>query len=185
MMVQGHKWNTADTVTSMRIVFSFVLLFLPMPSIGFLTIYTFIGLTDVLDGWLARKTGTSSEFGAKLDSLADLLFYGILLLRLFPTLRDALPAAVWYVVTAILLVRILAYTTAVVKFHRFAALHTWLNKLTGGAVFLLPYVFALSTGVVYGWAVCFLALTASLEELMMHLFQKEYCADSKSLFRRK
>lgn len=182
MINKRHKWNTADTVTSMRIVFSFVLLMLPVTSPEFILIYTLIGLTDVLDGWLARKTGTVSDFGARLDSIADLLFYGILLFRLLPTLWLALPRAVWYVVSAVLLVRVLAYTTAAVKYHRFASLHTWLNKLTGGAVFLLPYVFAVSNGVAYGWAVCFLALAAAMEELTIHLFQKEYSADRKSLF---
>lgn len=181
-MNKRHKWNTADTVTSMRIVFSFVLLMLPVTSPEFILIYTLIGLTDVLDGWLARKTGTVSDFGARLDSVADLLFYGILLLRLLPTLWLALPQAIWYVVGAVLLVRVLAYTTAAVKYHRFASLHTWLNKLTGGSVFLLPYVFAVSDGVAYGWAVCLLALAASLEELTIHLFQKEYAADRKTLF---
>ena len=182
MMKKRHKWNTADTVTSMRIVFSFVLLMLPVTSPEFILIYTLIGLTDVLDGWLARKTGTVSDFGARLDSVADLLFYGILLFQLLPTLWLALPRAVWYVVSAVLLVRVLAYTTAAVKYHRFASLHTWLNKLTGGAVFLLPYVFAVSSGVTYGWAVCFLALAAALEELTIHLSQKEYCADRKTIF---
>ena len=182
MMNKRHKWNTADTVTSTRIVFSFVLLMLPVSSTEFILIYTLIGMTDVLDGWLARKTGTASEFGARLDSIADLLFYGILLFRLLPALWLALPAAVWYVVSAVLFVRVLAYTTAAVKYHRFASLHTWLNKLTGGAVFLLPYVFAVSSGVTYGWAVCFLALAAALEELTIHLSQKEYCADRKTIF---
>ena len=171
-MIHGHKWNTADTCTSMRIVFSFVLLILPIASNRFLVTYTIIGLTDVLDGWLARKTGTASEFGTKLDSIADLLFYGILLLRLFPYLWESLPAAVWYVVAVILFVRVLAYTTAAVKYHRFASLHTWLNKLTGVGVFLLPYVFALSTGIVYSWVVCVLALAAALEELAIHLCRK-------------
>lgn len=182
MMNKRHKWNTADTVTSVRIACSFVLLKLPMSSPEFILIYTLVGLTDVLDGWLARKTGTASDFGAKLDSIADLLFYGMLLFRLFPVLWLSLPAAVWYVVSAVLLVRVLAYTTAAVKYHRFASLHTWLNKLTGGAVFLLPYVFAVSSGVTYGWAVCFLALAAALEELTIHLSQKEYCADRKTIF---
>ena len=183
-MVQGHKWNIADTFTSIRIGLSFVLLIPPIPSNIFLLLYTLIGSTDVLDGWLARKTGTSSEFGAKLDSIADLLFYGILLARLLPVLWHTLPSAVWYVAAAALLARALAYTTAAAKYHRFAALHTWLNKLTGGAVFLLPYALAVSSGVVYGWAVCFLALAAALEELTIHLLQKEYCTDRKSLFLR-
>ena len=74
------------------------------------------------------------------------------------------------------------YATAYYKYHRFAALHTWLNKLTGVAVFLLPYALATSAGIVYGWAVCLLALAASAEELMIHLCRTEYCPDRKSFF---
>ena len=174
----------ADTVTSLRMAASLVLLALPLRSAWFLAVYTLTGLTDVLDGWLARKTGTASEFGAKLDSMADLLFYGVLLLRFFPVLRQALPMTIWYAVAVILLVRLAAYAAAGIKYHRFASLHTRLNKLTGGAVFLLPYVLALSTGVTYSWFVCALALAASLEELAIHFCQRDYCADRKSIFQK-
>lgn len=181
MMIYGHKWNMADTITSLRIAFSLFLL-LPMPSAVFYTVYTLTGLTDILDGWLARKTGKASAFGARLDSIADLMFYSILLFRLFPVLWQVLPVSIWYAVAAILFIRLAAYATAAVKYRRFASLHTWLNKLTGGAVFLLPYVFAVSTGVVYSWAVCILAFFASLEELIIHLRQKTYCADRKTVW---
>lgn len=180
----NHKWNTADTITSVRIAASLFLLFLPLGSVGFLAVYTLTGLTDVLDGWLARKTGTVSDFGARLDSAADLLFYAILLLRLSPVLWRLLPASIWYAVAAIVLVRLAAYVTAAVKYHRFAALHTWLNKLTGAAVFLLPYMLALTTGTVYSWALCVLALAASVEELVIHLFLPGYRADRKTVFHR-
>ena len=73
---QAHQWNTADTITSVRIAASLVLLFFSLDYTWFLIIYTITGLTDALDGWLARRTGTASEFGARLDSIADLLFYG-------------------------------------------------------------------------------------------------------------
>ncbi len=181
---ESHKWNMADTITSVRMAASLLLLFLPLRSAWFLTVYTLAGLTDALDGWLARKTGTASDFGARLDSVADLLFYAVLLLRLFPVLWRTLPAAVWYAVAVILLVRLAAYITAAIKYHRFASLHTWLNKLTGAAVFLLPCVLAVSTGIVYSWTVCVLAFTASLEELAIHLCRKDYCADRKSIFQR-
>ena len=167
----------ADTVTSLRMAASLVLLALPLRSAWFLAVYTLTGLTDVLDGWLARKTGTASEFGAKLDSMADLLFYGVLLLRFFPVLRQALPMTIWYAVAVILLVRLAAYAAAGIKYHRFASL----NKLTGGAVFLLPYVLALSSGVTYSWFVCALALAASAEELAIHLCRKKYRADRRSI----
>lgn len=178
---QVHKWNTADTITSVRIAASLFLLFLPLRSAGFLGVYTLAGLTDALDGWLARKTGTASDFGARLDSIADLVFYAVLLLRLFPLLWRTLPVAIWYVVAGILLARLAAYAVAAIKYHRFASLHTWLNKLTGVGIFLLPYVFAVSTGVGYSWAVCVLALAASLEELAIHLCRKDYWTDRKSI----
>ena len=80
-----HNWNVANTVTSMRMAASLFLLFLPLKSIWFLVIYTIAGLTDVLDGWLARKTGRASEFGARLDSISDLLLYSVLLARVSDT----------------------------------------------------------------------------------------------------
>ena len=159
------------------------LLFLPLGSVRFLAAYTLAGLTDALDGWLARKTGTASPFGARLDSIADLLLYGILMLRLFPVLWKIFPGTIWYAVAAIVLVRLAAYAVAFHKYHQIAALHTWLNKLTGVAVFLLPYVLAVSAGIAYGWAVCLLALAAAVEELMIHLFRAEYSPNRKSFFR--
>ena len=179
---ENHKWNTADTITAVRMVSSLFLLFLPLRSAVFLTVYTLTGLTDALDGWLARKTGTASDFGARLDSIADLLFYTVLLLRLFPVLWRTLPVVIWYAVAVMFLVRLAAYAVAAIKYHCFAALHTWLNKLTGVAVFLLPYALAVSTGIVYSWAVCILAFAASLEELAIHLWRPAYRADRKSIF---
>ena len=182
-MIMGskrHNWNMADTVTTVRMVASLFLLFFPTKSIWFLVIYTFSGLTDVLDGWLARKSGRASEFGARLDSIADLLFCSVLLIRLFPVLYQKLPGEIWYAVSGIVLVRLGAYVVAAVKYHRFASLHIWLNKLTGAAVFLLPYVLLASSIVVYSWAVCILAFVASTEELAIHLLRTDYLADRKS-----
>ena len=155
---------------------------LPFFSFKFLVVYTLTGLMDALDGWLARRSGTASDFGAKLDSIADLLFYGIVLFRLAPVLWQTLPTAIWYAAAVILLARLAAYTAAAIKFHHFASLHTWLNKLTGAALFLLPYILAISAGVAYSWLVCILAFASSLEELAIHLRRPDYRADRKSIF---
>lgn len=176
-----HEWTLADSMTALRILASGCLLVLPMGSMWFLAVYTLAGLTDALDGWVARKTGTSSEFGARLDSIADLLFYGILLFRLFPVLCRRLPGEIWYAVGAILLIRLMAYGIAAAKYHRFASLHTWLNKLTGGAIFLLPYVLSGPGGIGYSWGVCLIAFAASAEELAIHLFGNGYDAGRKTI----
>ena len=69
-------------------VSTLLLLFLTPKSPVFFAVYSLTGLTDALDGWLARKTGTASDFGARLDSIADLLFYGIVMFRFFPFLNQ-------------------------------------------------------------------------------------------------
>lgn len=181
---KARKWNMADTVTSVRIAASAILVFLTPISPAFLAVYTLAGVTDALDGWLARRAGTVSDFGARLDSIADLIFYGAVLIRLVPILRQAMPGEIWYVAAGALLLRLAAYCTAAVKYRRFASLHTYMNKLTGAAVFLLPYILVFSTGVVYGWIICALGCAASSEELAIHLCREEYCADIKTIFQK-
>ena len=171
----------ADTITTVRIAASLFLLFPPLHSAGFLALYALTGLTDVLDGWLARKTGTASDFGAKLDSIADLLFFAVMLIRLFPVLLKVLSVQIWYAVAGILILRLIAYCVAAIKYRRFAPLHTWLNKLTGGAVFLLPYMLVFSSGTEYSWALCALACAASFEELVIHLSRESYDGNTKSI----
>lgn len=178
---ERHQWNIADDMTLVRMAASVLLFFLSLGSCWFFLAYTIAGLTDALDGWLARRTGKASEFGAKLDSVADLLFYGVLLVRFFPVLWRSLPGEIWFAVTAVVLIRLASYIVAAVKYRRFAALHTWLNKLTGFGVFLLPFMLAFTDGVAYGWTVCALALAASAEELAIHLSWNNYCANRKSI----
>jgi CDP-diacylglycerol--glycerol-3-phosphate 3-phosphatidyltransferase len=51
----------------------FVFLILPRPAADWLALFLFLfaSLTDYLDGWLARKWGQVSRFGAMLDPIAD------------------------------------------------------------------------------------------------------------------
>lgn len=181
----AHRWNAADSVTMARMALAVVLVFLPLKSWGFHVVYALAGLTDAMDGWLARRTGTASDFGARLDSIADLLFFGVLLIRLMPVLWASFPAEIWMALAAVLLVRLAAYGVAAARYRRLVALHTWLNKLTGAAVFLLPYALAMTTGVVYSWGLCILAFAASAEELVIHLCQPGYQSDRKSVFQQK
>ena len=70
-----------------RIFLSLALLFLEPLSLSFYAMYIACGLSDMLDGFIARKTGTTSTLGAKIDSLADLVMAGVLLVILLPILN--------------------------------------------------------------------------------------------------
>lgn len=170
-------------ITFLRIVGALVLFWLAPLSAVFYIVYTLCGLSDLLDGMVARLTGQQSEFGAKLDSLSDLLFYSVMLIKLLPTLWELLPRAIWIAVGAIILIRSMAYMVAAVRYRRFASLHTYMNKATGLVLFVVPYCLKFSFAVGYCMFVCVVAALASTEELLMHLFAKQYNGNTKTLWK--
>lgn len=173
--------NIPCLITSIRIVGSFLMLFTMPFSSAFYIIYTLSGVSDVLDGYVARKTNQSSEFGAKLDSIADIFFYMVMVFKIFPVLLIKLPFGFWCAVLMVVILRICAYIVAVVKFRCFASLHTYLNKLTGFASFTLPYVAPFKA--LFGFCIvtCIFSAIAWSEELIIHIKSKEYNPNVKTL----
>lgn len=176
------KQHLPNLITCLRLIGTVGLLFTRPLSESFFVVYIFTGLTDVLDGFLARLTKTTSEFGAKLDSIADLLFYGVMLIKLMPILRERLTVGVWIAIGAVLIVRTVAYAAALIRYHRFASLHTYLNKLTGASVFLYPFALLLPIAVPAACIVCGIAIAASVEEFLIHLLSPEYASGVKTIF---
>ena len=86
----------ANALTVSRIVLSIALLAPPALSPAFLLICALAGVTDMLDGYVARRTGTESELGARLDSIADLILVVICLVKILPAIT--VPATVACVV---------------------------------------------------------------------------------------
>lgn len=170
-----------NIITLFRLIGTIGLLFIKPFSAVFYVVYSLCGLSDVLDGLIARMTRKTTEFGAKLDSVADIIFYSVTLLRILPVLLEQLPDIIWYIVTGILVIRLLAYLVAAVKYHCFASLHTYLNKLTGAAVFTVPYFLMHAGDVIVCFVVCVIAGIASLEELLIHAMSKEYQPGRKTI----
>lgn len=170
-----------NMLTSLRIVGAVILLFLQPLSAAFFVVYTASGVSDALDGTVARATHTAGEFGARLDSIADLIFYAVMLIKIFPILWLKLPRSVWYFVLGIIVLRLISYLTAFIKYKLFASLHTYLNKLTGFMLFLVPYVLLFSFAVIYCIAVAVVAAVGTLEEFAMHVFGKTYIPERKTI----
>lgn len=166
--VANRAW-IPNMLTAARFIGGLVLIFLPIPGKAFLTVYILCGLTDALDGFLARRLKTASPFGAKLDSIADLTFYGVSLIRMIPILRRRLPGWIWYLVAFVLALRLTSYLVAAFKLHRFAAVHTVANKATGALVFGVGLVLNLSILTAFCLVLAAVATFSSAEELVMHL----------------
>jgi len=170
--MRSQNFNIPNCITSLRIIGTIFLLFVAPLTTPFFVIYTLTGVTDVLDGFIARKTNTVSKFGTKLDSVADLMFYTVMLLKIFPILWEKLPKQIWIVVALILLIRVSAYIVSAVKYKQFASRHSYLNKLTGLVLFSVPYFLSLPFGTPLCWTVCIIAALASSYDLFVYLFKK-------------
>lgn len=158
-----------DIFTFFRMICAVVLPFLTPLSPTFLIIYAVSGLSDMLDGYLARKLGQSSAWGARLDSAADLLLYTIALSLLIPILRAILPGWFWILVGIALVLRLACYFLSAVKFHRFASEHSLLNKLTSILIFPAPFLMRLDLFLWYAVLVCLVSCCAAVQELGIHL----------------
>lgn len=170
-----------NIISCFRLFGTVALLFTDPLSVTFYVIYTLCGISDVLDGSIARATGNTTELGAKLDSIADILYYAVMLVKILPFLVRKLPGWIWYVVALVIALRVLSYVIAAVKYRRFASLHTYMNKLTGVLVFTVPYFFYgdAKFSFAISLSVCIVAGLASGEEVMIHLNTKEYDPDRK------
>ena len=74
----------ANIITVIRIICSIALLFCQFPTSAFYLVYVTAGITDIIDGTVARRTNTVSEFGAKMDTAADFVFVVACLIKMIP-----------------------------------------------------------------------------------------------------
>ena len=126
----------ANAITGVRIVLSVALLFCPALSPVFLALYLTAGITDMIDGAVARRTGTVSAFGAKLDTVADVVFVAVCLLKLLPVLRVPVWLCIWIAVIAVIKLANIAAGDILQK--AFITVHSVINKVTGGLLFVFP-----------------------------------------------
>ena len=166
--------NLANSITALRILGTFLMMFVDPFTSQFFVIYTIAGVSDVLDGFVARITNTVSNFGARLDSASDLFFYFVMAMKCMPAMIEILPYQIWYATAAVVLIRIISYMLVAIKYHRFSSLHTKLNKITGFAIFLIPYMLKRRYGVAYCITACSISTISSLHEMVVHMLSSEY-----------
>ncbi len=156
------KKYIANIISSFRILGSVLLLFFPPLSAEFYIIYLLCGFSDMIDGTVARKTNGVSEFGSKLDTVADLIFVAASLLKLLPVIQ--IPIWLWIWITAITIVKLGNFTRGFIREKKLISLHTKLNKITGFLMFLLPLALHF-VELKYSCAVvCFAATLAAIQE---------------------
>ena len=152
----------ANIITCIRIVLSVALLFCSAFSPVFYELYIAAGFSDIIDGAVARRTGTVSEMGSKLDTIADIVFAGVCLIKLLPPLDVPVWLYIWVAIIA--MIKLFNIAIGYIRQKKFVAVHSVINKVTGSLLFIFPLTLAF-TGLKYSAAVvCAVATIAAVYE---------------------
>ena len=130
----------ANIITGIRIVLSVALLIFPALSPAFFVLYVAGGLSDMIDGPVARRTGTVSGFGSRLDTFADIVFAAVCLIKLLPALDAPVWLYVWVAVIAF--IKFSSIIAGFIRQKQLVSVHSVLNKAAGLLLFVFPLTLA-------------------------------------------
>lgn len=153
----------ANILTGFRIICSVALLFVPAYSVRFYLLYIAAGISDMLDGFAARKLNTSSKFGAIFDSVADCMLVGACMFKLIP-LYD-IPIWLYVLIAVIVMIKLLNIILGFAIYKTIVAEHTVMNKAVGILLFIFPLICSLIPFRSGAFVLCVLAGIAAIQEL--------------------
>ena len=117
----------------------------------------------MIDGSIARKTGTVSKFGAKLDTIADFIFMAVCAMKILPLMQ--IPAWLWVWIIIVALIKMFNIALVFIRKKKLISIHSVLNKITGLALFLLPLSLTLVETVYSIATICVPATVAVMQEV--------------------
>ena len=152
----------ANIITGIRIVISAFLLFCPAFSPAFFMLYIAAGVSDMIDGAVARKTSTVSDFGSRLDTIADIVFTAVCLIKMLPVLDIPIWLYIWIAIIA--LIKAANIAAGYIRRKEFISVHSIMNKVTGGLLFVFPLTLAFIDLRYSAAVVCMAATAAAIQE---------------------
>lgn len=152
----------ADILSVLRMSASFLLFAFDPTSATYIAMVAVIGLTDVFDGAVARRFGSTSK-GSVIDSVADAVFFVCLLLSFIPAVRWELWMIVWMAIIAVLKISVMATS------DKAEGLHTVSAKVTGAIIAVVPLMSAIVTAETAVLVACTVATTAAVIELSVSI----------------
>ena len=166
------KKHIANIITVSSIVLSLPLLLIPLTSAWFYAFYLLCGLSDMIDGTVARRTKSTSEFGAKLDMVSDFVFMTVALIKFVPHLH--IPVWLWIWIGIIAMIKLGNAAWGFVRTKKLISPHTVLNKITGLLLFLLPVTISVVDLTHTLPIVCAVATVAAIHEVYDTYSEKKH-----------
>ncbi len=168
-----------NCISFSRIIFSLILIYTKPLSLVFYVIYIICGFSDIIDGFIARKTGTASSLGAKIDSIADMIMAGVILFLIYPIANLTSKIVIWIILIGI--IRLASMVVAMKKYKTFASIHTYGNKITGIGLFLFPMLLPYINTTVLMYIICVVASISAIEELIIQLTSSQLELNKRSI----
>ena len=116
----------------------------------------------MIDGAVARKTGTVSEFGSRLDTIADIVFVAVCLIKVIPVLDVPVWLYIW--ITIIAFIKMANIAVGYIRQKEFISVHSLMNKMTGGLLFVFPLTLVYMDLRYSATVVCMVATEAAIQE---------------------
>lgn len=156
----------ANILTAIRIICALLILIFPAFSTRFYFFYLLGGITDAVDGTVARKLGKATAWGAKFDTIADIFFVLAVLIKIAVSVVVPSWLLIW--ISIIMIIKVVNIIFGFIRYHRFATVHSVWNKVCGIIVFVSP----LFIGSEYAWQAkalvvifaCIIANIAAIQE---------------------
>ncbi len=126
----------ANIITGTRFVCALALIFCPTFSTFFYMFYILDGISDILDGIAARHLGKETKFGARLDTIVDIVFTVIVIIKVVGALYIPEWIIIWIV--SITVMKGINIISGFVIFKQFVSEHTAMNKECGVLLFAIP-----------------------------------------------
>jgi CDP-diacylglycerol--glycerol-3-phosphate 3-phosphatidyltransferase len=149
---------------------------------GYVAIVLACLLSDILDGWIARRFGLETDLGVLLDSAADELVFYSVIVGLLVLKRQEIGVHAFLIYIYIVLALIVDIVS-LIRFHRISSVHLYSFKATGYIQGLtLAYIFFIGFNIyVYYFGLLF-GILSCLEIIAVNLLLHEYRPNARGLY---
>ena len=173
--------NLANALTISRIIMATVLLlFFTEISTLFVIIYTVALLTDMVDGTIARKTGTCSSTGALLDSVADFILDASLFKVVIKMKIMKKRFFIWLILA--LAIGMISPIINLFKHKKLFFIHSISCKMVMGLLIAVPFSIQFGFFDSYLTVILSLLTFSMLELVVMSLIMQEPDSDALSIY---
>lgn len=170
-----------NIITVLRLLLTVCIVLSGFGTNSFYAMYLLAGISDCIDGFLARKMKAETELGARLDTIADAFLFLVVMIKVFPFILK-----MYYVVVSIIVIAIIRGISMLIcwnRFHTITMLHTYSNKLAGFSVFMVPFLQKSKDNTLFIAIIIGIAIYSSIEELMIQWKSPSLDVNRKSFWR--